>query len=123
MLWTILESDDCEVRFEMQEVKQLMRHNTARFLEKIGVNLKTKGAMFSNDCLHGGIFLCIEKLVSRYDKWMNNDGLGLEKLPGRDLRGCVVCSSKDYSDVKRSNLICARCKKELHGVCAGKHTC
>lgn len=48
---------------------------------------------------------------------------GLEKLPGRNLRRCVVCSSKDYSAVKRSNLICARCKKGLHGVCAVKHTC
>jgi len=49
--------------------------------------------------------------------------LGLEKLPGRNLRRCVVCSSKDRSAVKRSNLICARCKKGLHGVCLAKHSC
>jgi len=48
---------------------------------------------------------------------------GLEKLPGRKLRRCVVCSSKDRSAVKRSNLICSRCKRGLHGLCIGKHTC
>lgn len=43
----------------------------------------------------------------------------LEKFLGH----CVVCSSKNYSAMKRSNLICARSKKGLHGVCARKHTC
>jgi len=46
----------------------------------------------------------------------------LEKLPGRNLRQCVVCSNK-RTGIKRSNLICARCKKGLHGICAGKHNC
>lgn len=47
---------------------------------------------------------------------------GLEKLPGRNLRQCAVCSSRKYG-IKRSNLICCRCKKGLHGLCAGKHKC
>lgn len=50
-------------------------------------------------------------------------GLGLEKLPGRNLRRCIVCSNKDGGPVKRSNLICSKCKKGLHGLCIGQHKC
>lgn len=47
----------------------------------------------------------------------------LEKLPGRNLRQCEVCSKKNGNGIKRSNLICAVCKKGIHGVCAAKHSC
>ncbi|TBU20879.1 transposase IS4 [Hamiltosporidium tvaerminnensis] len=46
----------------------------------------------------------------------------LEKLPGRNLRQCAVCSNK-RSGIKRSHLICACCKKGLHAICAAKHSC
>lgn len=46
----------------------------------------------------------------------------LEKLPGRNLRQCAVCSNR-RTGIKRSNLICCRCKKGLHGICAAKHKC
>ena len=46
----------------------------------------------------------------------------LEKLPGRNLRQCAVCSNK-RTGIKRSNLICCLCKKGLHGLCAAKHNC
>lgn len=45
----------------------------------------------------------------------------LEKLPGRSLRQCMVCSKT--GSIKRSRIICTRCKKGLHAVCAAKHTC
>ena len=51
-----------------------------------------------------------------------NKKLSLEKLPGRNLRQYVVCSNK-RTGIKRSNLVCARCKKGFHGICAGKHNC
>ncbi|XP_076637467.1 piggyBac transposable element-derived protein 4 isoform X1 [Colletes latitarsis] len=47
---------------------------------------------------------------------------GLEKLPGRNLRRCVVCSTKN-STIKRSRLICVECKKGLHALCFDKHIC
>ena len=47
----------------------------------------------------------------------------LEKLPGRNLRQCDVCSNKNGNGIKRSNLICAICKKGVHGICAAKHFC
>ena len=47
----------------------------------------------------------------------------LEKLPGRNLRQCDVCSNKNGNGIKRSNLICAICKKGIHGICAAKHSC
>lgn len=52
-----------------------------------------------------------------------NEGIfGLEKLPGRNLRQCVVCSNK-FTGIKRSNLICVQCKKGLHSLCFHKHVC
>ncbi|KAI4476448.1 hypothetical protein M0804_013576 [Polistes exclamans] len=45
----------------------------------------------------------------------------LEKLPRRNLRQCEVCSIKNGNGIKRSNLICAVCKKGIHGICAAKH--
>lgn len=47
----------------------------------------------------------------------------LRKLPGRNLRRCVVCSNKDGGSVKRSNTVCAKFEKGLHGLCGGKHSC
>ncbi|XP_014483551.1 PREDICTED: piggyBac transposable element-derived protein 4-like isoform X2 [Dinoponera quadriceps] len=47
---------------------------------------------------------------------------GLEKLPGRNLRRCIVCSTKN-NVIKRSNLICVGCKKGLHPLCLHKHVC
>lgn len=47
----------------------------------------------------------------------------LEKLPGRNLRQCDVCSNKNGNGFKGSNLICAICKKGIHGICAAKHSC
>ncbi|CAL7938590.1 unnamed protein product [Xylocopa violacea] len=47
---------------------------------------------------------------------------GLEKLPGRNLRQCVVCSNK-CTGIKQSNLICVQCKKGLHSLCFHKHVC
>nr|XP_033183371.1 uncharacterized protein LOC117153431 isoform X6 [Bombus vancouverensis nearcticus] len=53
----------------------------------------------------------------------DNDRIfGLMKLPGRNLRQCVVCSSK-INGIKRSNLICMQCKKGLHPLCLHKHVC
>lgn len=49
----------------------------------------------------------------------SNKKFTLEKLPGRNLRHCVVCSNRQ-NGIKRSNLIC---KKGLHDFCAGKHNC
>lgn len=74
------------------------------------------------------------KIIEDIEKeWMNHKNsvstqpssstkrFALEKLPGRSLRQCVVC--RKTGSVKRSRLICARCKKGLHAVCAAKHTC
>ena len=49
--------------------------------------------------------------------------LACENCQDKILRRFVVCSGKDRSVVKRSNLICFMCKKGLHGVCVGKHVC
>lgn len=46
----------------------------------------------------------------------------LMKLPGRNLRQCVVCSTK-MTGIKRSNLICVQWKKGLHPLCLHKHVC
>ncbi|KAI4487890.1 hypothetical protein M0802_011709 [Mischocyttarus mexicanus] len=37
----------------------------------------------------------------------------LEKLPGRNLRRCIVCSKKNNAVIRRSHLICAACKKDV----------
>lgn len=47
----------------------------------------------------------------------------LQKLPGKNLRRCVVCSNKDGAGLRRSTTICAYCKKGVHTACAGKHSC
>lgn len=47
----------------------------------------------------------------------------VEKLPGRNLRQCDVCSKKNVNGIRRSNLICAICKKAIHGICAAKQSC
>ncbi|OAD53250.1 hypothetical protein WN48_10604 [Eufriesea mexicana] len=46
---------------------------------------------------------------------------GLVKLPQRNLRQCVVCSTKNA--IKRSHLICVQCKKGVHPTCFDKHRC
>lgn len=46
---------------------------------------------------------------------------GLVKLPQRNLRQCVVCSTKNA--IKRSHLICVQCKKGIHPICFDKHRC
>lgn len=51
----------------------------------------------------------------------SNKKIGLEKLPGRNLRQCVVCS-KTY-EIGQSDFIFARCKKGLNGIYAGKQSC
>lgn len=46
--------------------------------------------------------------------------LALEKLPRHNLRQCAVCCNRK-TGIKRFNFTCTRCKKKLHGICAGKH--
>lgn len=75
------------------------------------------------------------KIIDDIEKeWMNHKNsvstqpssstkkFALEKLPGRNLRQCTVCSNR-RSGIKRSRLICACCKKGLHAICAAKHSC
>lgn len=75
------------------------------------------------------------KIIEDLEKeWMNhknsvstqpfssNKKFALEKLPGRNLRQCAVCSNRG-SEIKRSRLICVRCRKGLHAICAAKHNC
>lgn len=47
---------------------------------------------------------------------------GLEKLPGRNLRRCVVCSTKNTA-IRRSNSICAASNKGVHPLFFDKHFC
>lgn len=75
------------------------------------------------------------KIIEDLEKeWMNHKNsvstqpssskkkFALEKLPGRNLRQCEVCSNRG-SGIKRSRLICVRCRKGLHAICAAKHNC
>ena len=65
-----------------------------------------------------------EWMQERKQQLINTDKrtFGLMKLPGRNLRQCVVCSNKD-NGIKRSNLICVQCKKGIHPLCLDKHVC
>ncbi|CAD1480998.1 unnamed protein product, partial [Heterotrigona itama] len=65
-----------------------------------------------------------EWMQERKQQLINTDKrtFGLMKLPGRNLRQCVVCSNKD-NGIKRSNLICVQCKKGIHPLCLDKHIC
>jgi hypothetical protein len=48
-------------------------------------------------------------------------GYGIQMLPGRKEKNCVVCSKPNNR--KRSRTMCIRCNKGLHGQCMVKHTC
>ena len=65
-----------------------------------------------------------EWMQERKQQLINTDKrtFGLMKLPGRNLRQCVVCSNKD-NGIKRSNLICVQCKRGIHPLCLDKHVC
>lgn len=49
--------------------------------------------------------------------------IGVQKLPGKLERVCVVCSRKDGGPKRKSRTICNRCNKGLHGVCISSHEC
>ncbi|XP_043264197.1 uncharacterized protein LOC122404327 [Colletes gigas] len=63
-----------------------------------------------------------EKRVRVFQRdFLDENRLRLVKLPQRNLRNCVVCSTKNKR--KRSHLICVQCEKGVHPTCYHKHQC
>lgn len=134
--------------FDMMLYAYLDERRTLKYWKKVTLTLFARiiingHIIYKENCLKHG-----KPVFSRYkftvniiksigEEWLEhqNEGtveierrkvFGVEKLPGKQEKTCVVCSRTGPSfktGRKRSRTVCINCKEGCHGPCLSKHIC